>query len=63
MTQTEATRWQPASIACRILLAAALMHALPAAALAPEEGQAEVNHRHHLAVFLGAGVRDEDHTD
>jgi len=55
-----------ATITCRILLVAALLHGPTGAAFAaePDEGNSEpLHHRHHVAVFLGGGVRDEDHTE
>jgi len=54
-----------AIITCRILLVAALLHGPIVAAFAaePDEGETESHHRHHVAVFLGGGVRDEDHTE
>jgi len=54
-----------ATITCRILFAAALLHGPIVAAFAAEldEGETESLHRHHVAVFLGGGVRDEDHTE
>ncbi len=48
-----------------MLLAAALLHGFPADALASEgdDGETESHHRHHVALFLGGGVHDEDHTE
>ena len=54
----------------RALLAAALMHGLAAGALASEGEDVrtevqheELHHRHHVAVFLGGAVRDEEETE
>lgn len=48
-----------------MLLAAALLHGPTVAAFAAEleEGETQSLHRHHVAVFLGGGVHDEDHTE
>jgi hypothetical protein len=48
----------------RALLAAVLMQGFAAALSAEEEhGEAEVHHRHHVGVFFGGAVRDEEHTE
>jgi hypothetical protein len=41
------------------------MNALPVTVLASdaEDGKERAHHSHHFAVFVGAGVRDEDHTE
>lgn len=47
------------------MLVAALLHGFRAVALASEgnDGETESHHRHHVALFLGGGVHDEDHTE
>jgi len=52
-------------VICRTLIAAALVQGVAAAALASESQEAEagVHHRHEVAVFLGAAIRDEHETE
>jgi hypothetical protein len=52
-------------VICRTLLAASLLHGVAAAAPASESQEAEagVHHRHDVALFLGAAIRDEEETE